>query len=149
MILALLFLFLQRSFLLNTLVGDFPPQLLAAILPTLVREFFFADTLMTIHYLLIALLASVYVVLLVYLFRTRRHISLAGMGVGFAGLLGISLGVTCISCGALAGLLLVSALGASSVPALLSHENIWLLVVGEALLGTSVLIVLYAVKRLG
>jgi hypothetical protein len=144
---AVLFLFVERTFLYNVATGGFPLWLWVDILPTMIDQFLFADPILSIHYLTIALLASAYTALLVRLFVTKRYLSLKSFGMGIAGFFGISLGISCLSCGALAGLAIVSLFGVSAAPAFLLHHSTYFLIVGEVLLAASVGLLGYTVAR--
>ena len=91
-----IFIFIERQFLTNVVTGDFPILLFIEILPAFFFNFLTSDNLLTIHYLIISSLLSVYVMLLWHMFVSMRYISFSSLGISLAGLAGITLGVTCI-----------------------------------------------------
>ena len=141
-----LFLFVERGFITNIIAGDFPLWLFSRILPSLAYDFLFSNIALSIHYTLISILLSIYLLLVVHVFR-NGYVSAASIGTSALGLVGITIGVSCISCGALAGIFLVSALGAFSLPLTLIHSNMIFLVTGEILLSASIGLVLYTIAR--
>lgn len=147
-VLLLLFVAIEWPFIANVLAGTFPPDLFFAILPTLVHEFLFGeDLLAALHHTTIAVLASIYLILLLYLFSHKRYLSLKSIGVSVAAFAGISLGIVCLSCGALAGLVLVSVLGVSAAPFLALHNSSLFFFASELLLLLSIILVLVVIRR--
>ena len=144
--LVLLFLVVKHTFILNLIAGDFPLWLFSRILPSLAYDFLLGNAVLAAHFVLIAFLLSTYLLLAIHLFRTH-HFSIASIGTSIAGVAGISLGVTCISCGALVGIFLVSVLGVLSLPVTLIHHSSVFLVIGELLLATSIVLVLYTITK--
>ncbi|MEX0918267.1 MAG: hypothetical protein WDZ93_03885 [Candidatus Paceibacterota bacterium] len=143
-----LFVFVERSFFINVFTGDFPLWLFLKILPTIFSEFATSDITMLLHYLTISLLLALYLTILRYMFVTMHFISLRSIGISVAGVFGITLGVACLSCGALAGLLLISALGALSLPLTLLHNSTLFLLAGEGLLVLGIILILATVRNL-
>lgn len=143
-----LFLFVERSFFVNVATGDFPLWLFLKILPTIVIEFALSDLSMFAHYILIAFLIALYAILIRHMFVTMRYVSIRSLSVSVAGMFGITLGVACLSCSALAGLILASALGALSLPITLVHNSHLFLLVGEGLLVLSIILLLAAIRRI-
>lgn len=149
-LLVLVFLVGERAFVAHVITGNFPLWLFLSILPTLFVSFFIGNGyVLTIHYLVISLLLSIYIVLVRHIFIERRFISFKSMTVGLTGLVGISLGLSCLSCGALAGLFLASLFGASAAGATLFHNTALFLIFGEALLIVAIGLVLAALGKLG
>lgn len=147
-ILSLLFIILERLFILNVVVGDFPLELFIAILPSMLLNFLFGEgVLMLTHYLFISFLLTTYLVLLTHIFIRMRYLSFSSMTVGIAGLFGITLGVTCLSCGALAGVVLISALGAFTSSSTLLSSSSTFLIIGEMLLILSIVLVTFTINR--
>lgn len=145
--LFLLFIFTEKLFFLNVIQGNFPLPLFIKILPTLFSNFLFDKPEISVHYLVVVTLLAIYVHLLIYVFKNMRYVSVSSMSVGLAGLLGVSLGVSCLSCGAIAGILLVSVLGASSASTLFLLNSPFFLFLGEGLLFLSIILVLYTIKK--
>ena len=142
-----IFIFIERQFLTNVVTGDFPILLFIEILPAFFFNFLTSDNLLTIHYLIISSLLSVYVMLLWHMFVSMRYISFSSLGISLAGLAGITLGVTCISCGAVAGLLLISTLGVLSLPVTLAENTSLFLIGGEFLLILSILLLVFTLRK--
>lgn len=85
--------------------------------------------------------------LLWHMFVSMRYISFSSLGISLAGLAGITLGVTCISCGAVAGLLLISTLGVLSLPVTLAENTSLFLIGGEFLLILSILLLVFTLRK--
>lgn len=147
-LLILLFLAGERALITNVVTGTFPLWLFLSILPTLFVSFFTSSGhLLTMHYLLTTLLLGVYLLLVHHIFIKERYLSFKSMGAGLAGLLGISLGLSCLSCGALAGLLLISVFGASAASLAFLHTTSLFFLLGEALLVIAIALALAAIRR--
>lgn len=142
-----IFLFTTRTFLTGVISGDFPLLLFLEITPILLLDFLFSDLVSLTHYLIISFLLSTYLVLLQYIFLTKRFLSLSSMGTSLAGLMGVALGVTCISCGTLAGILLVSTLSAFSLPVAISYNSDVFLIGAEVLLFFSIFLLIFTLKK--
>lgn len=150
LVFSVLLLFILDSYqlLANVLNGDFPLWLFVSILPTLLLNFLVTSSpLVLFHRILISILLSVYLTLLTYVFVHKRYFSFSSFSVSIAALFGITLGITCLSCTALAGIILVSTLGSFAVvPFLLHHESLFL-IAGELLLLISIGALVVVVRR--
>ncbi|MEX0917460.1 MAG: hypothetical protein WDZ90_02995 [Candidatus Paceibacterota bacterium] len=146
--LFLLFVFVKREIVVDLLLGSFPPALFFSLLPVLISNFAFGTEGLLAHYLGISLLFGVYATLLKYLFFQKRLISLSSLSVGVLGMAGITLGISCISCGAIGVLLLLSVIGVASSSALILTNSFFFLVIGESLLVASIALILIIIKRL-
>lgn len=143
------FCLIEFAFLASVIHGSFPLALLVDILPSLAYEVFLGGgTAQTVHYLTIILLFSAYLTLILHIFVRRRVFSLSGFSMSALGLLGISLGVSCVACGALVGAILFSVVGATASSFILTLEDTIYLFVGELLLTGSILLVTRAIQKL-
>lgn len=145
-----LFIFAERALIYDVITGTFPLTLFLTILPGIFSNFFFADggTLAT-HYVIISLLFGMYITLLLEIFLRRKYVSLSSLSGSVAGLVGISLGVSCLSCGVLGEILLFSIIGALTSSTFIALESQLFLILGELLLLASVVLALEAIKRAG
>lgn len=143
-----LFILGQLEFLSEVVRGNFPVDLFIEIFPSLLIGFFGKSGIeMLVHYFAISLLFGIYVTLLLHIFRTRRYLSFSSMTVSIAALVGVSIGVTCISCGAIVGIMLASLVGAAVSTSLIAIDQQVYLIAGELLLILSIYLVLLALKR--
>lgn len=148
-IFAIMFATTIWPFVWQTMTGVLPFDLLQKLLPSLWTQFVIGGGyVMLFHYLFISFLLSVYATLLSYIFFKKKVFSLSSFSTSLLGLVGISLGITCLSCGALAGLILFSAFGALTSSFLLSLNNQIFILAGEGLLVISIGVVLLTLKRL-
>jgi hypothetical protein len=129
--------------------GAFPLQLFVDILPAVIYNFFFPQYFeyVIIHYLILATLFGMYLTLVIDMFKGGRFVSFSSLSVGVASLFGISLGVTCLSCGIVGGYLVLSVVTALSTAGFVGEESIFFLVLGELLLILSIFLLLYGVAK--
>ena len=146
--LTALFIFTERLFFLNVFIGNFPLHLFLSIIPDIFNNFLFGKGyIIFLHYILIAILFSIYATLILYIFLQKKYFSLSSFSISIAGIVGISFGISCISCGALAGLLLLSMAGSFTSTALVIQNNGLFLFFGEGLLLMSIVLALLSIKR--
>ncbi len=136
-------------FLWQTVTGVLPFDLLVKLLPSLWAQFVTGGGyIMLFHYLFISFLLSMYAMLISYIFFKKKIFSVSSFSTSLLALVGISLGITCLSCGALAGLILFSAFGAITSSFFVSLNSQIFIIAGEALLIVSIGVVLLTLKRL-
>ena len=146
--LFVLFLFTERMFFSSALSTTFPLDLFIQLLPQIFYTFLFGKgVVLLLHYIFTSLLLGVYVTLILYIFVRKRYFSFTSFSTSLLGLVGITFGISCLSCGALAGFILLSMFGTGSALFLL-HNNFVFLIVGEALLLLSIYVTLSTIKKL-
>lgn len=144
-----LFVFSEVQLIASVLQDNFPLPLFFRILPDLVSAFLFdsGPTALT-SYILTAFLFCVYFTLLFEIFVNKKYFSILSLPSSILSLVGVSLGITCLSCGFVGGLVLLSLFGIGSSTVLLSFDGSSYLFFSLGLIMISIIIALYTIKKL-
>lgn len=146
--LFILFLFAEMQLILSTVTGQFPFFLFIAILPDLLKAFLFeVDFAILLNYILTAFLFSIYLTLLFEIFINKKYFSLLSIPSSLLSLAGISLSITCLSCGFAGGLLVLSLIGIGSSSFLFTLSNSFYMLMSQFLILISIIIVLYTIRK--
>lgn len=138
-VLAIIFLLDQYSVWMDVISGHFPFSLLIQTFPLVLYDFWYGTSYTFLaHYFFISFLLATYISLMIFLFVEKRFFSLASFGSSLLSLLGVSAGIFCLSCGALAGVLTFSILGLTASTVLLAINPIVFFYVAEVLLLISI-----------
>jgi len=145
-IFVLAFVLTELSFILSLVLNNMPISLLYEQFTAFLAN----ETVYPVgHFILIAILGGMYINLLRYTFIERRFFSRKSFLTSSLGVLGVSIGLSCISCGTAALIILLSFLGASGSLALLSSTQPYILLLGELALALSIFLAVTSLKRLG
>lgn len=102
------------------------------------------------YYASSSVLITVYLRVVVALFAAKGMVSLSSVTLSTLGMMGVSVGVFCISCGVIGGYILLSIITAITAGVFLGHEQQFLLGFGNFLLLASIAVAgkaLYVMKR--
>lgn len=144
---ALLFLWYEWSIVQSVLEGSLSMGAGIALIPALVESFVHqAGAVLVSHLVVVTLLFALYVTLLVGLFLTFRYISVSSLAAGMLSMIGMSVGITCVSCGALGFLVLTSLAGVGLSAGLFLQENYVFFWLAELVLLGSIYMV-WSVRR--
>lgn len=145
LILGLILIIAEFSFLYSVLSTDMPPSLLWELLVAFMQ----GDTIYPRgHFLLIALLGGVYLTIIRYLIKHIKHVSSRSIVTSVLGYAGVSIGLSCIGCGAAYVVLLLSLFGASGSLVLITSAQPYLLLAGELALLASIILAYRSLGRL-
>lgn len=145
---VLFFIFSEIQLFIAVLNGDFPVSLLATILPQLFQAFIFeSGYVKVLNYLVTSLLFAVYLTLLFKIY-TNKYFSFLSIPTSILSLLGIGLGISCLSCGVVGGLLLLSLVGLGSSTFLLSIDTQLYILMSQVMMVISITIALLTLKKL-
>lgn len=145
----LFFVFSEIQIFIAVLTGDFPPSLFLTILPQLLNAFLFeSGNLRLLNYLLTASLFAIYLTLLFKIYTQKKYLSFLSIPSSLLSLIGISFGITCLSCGVVGGLFLLSLLGFGSSTFLLSIDTSLFTLVSQIMMFVSIVIALFTLKKL-
>ena len=143
-----LFWLSETYFFSQALNGSYSLSLFVRLLPDVFGDFLLQDgLLMTFHYIIIAGLFGVYLRLITYALFVKKYFSIKSFTTSIVSLFGITLGVTCLSCGALAAVLVVTFFGVGAGVALISVGNAWFFLISELLLVVSIVLALKTIER--
>ena len=145
LILGLILIIAELSFIYSVLSTDMPTSLLWELM----MAFMQGDTIYPRgHFLLIALLGGVYLTVIRYLVTHIKKISSRSIVTSVLGYAGVSIGLSCIGCGAAYIVLLLSLFGASGSLVLIASAQPYLLLAGELALLASIILAYRSLRRL-
>ncbi len=144
-----LFFFSESTLLLGVISGAFPFSLFLNILPGILASLFTAEAgWILVHYIVISLLIGVYVTVLLSLFSQKKNsLSFKSLSTGVFALVGVSLGITCLSCGVIGSIILISLLGTSVSSFLLTTDSTLFFFIAEILLIVSIFLLINVAKK--
>jgi len=144
---GVLLLILQWSFLTDLYRGDITPVFYIQLLPDIVISVIqHISTALLFLYAINIVLFSIYLTFFYYIFIYKKFFSISTLSTNVASIFGISLGISCISCGAIAGTILVSIFGSTASSVLLFQSGIFL-AIGELLLILSIILSLITIRK--
>jgi hypothetical protein len=145
LILVLLLVVVEFSFLYAVVTNGMPISILWELFSAFVQ----GDTIYPLgHFFLISILGGIYLTVIWCLVRRTKHVSPGSIITSMLGYVGISIGLSCIGCGAAYVVLLLSLFGASGSLLLVATAQPYLLVAGELILLVSIILAYRSLQRL-
>lgn len=146
--LFLFFVLSEIDFFGKLLDPSFNLHLFISLLPAVFTSFLLGGGYVIFaHYLFIAFLLAIYVCLFYVAFFTKKIFSFKSLTSSVASFFGLAIGVTCISCGAIAGVALMSVFGALGATVITQLDSLIFLFLGEIGLAISIYLLLKALSR--
>jgi hypothetical protein len=147
-LIVVLLLITNATLIISVAEGHLPFLYLISVTPLLIADFFTAEDFLTLHYILFSLLASFYYVTMRAILISKSFPDTKSFVLGALGVVGISIGVSCISCGLLAGYLLLSTSSAVVAGVILFANTPTLFLFGAHLsLAIALVSALYSYKK--